>query len=605
MAGFFPRGVVAFLSFCRRNVADGLQEPAIVEPFDPGQGGELDSLKAPPRSAPMDNLGLVEPVDRLGESVVVGIAHTADRALDACLRQTLGVADADILRALVGVMHEAAAMDGPPFVQGLFESIEDEARMGGPAYPPADDPAGIGIEDEGRPGAGFGTSRMVNMKDGIAHLPSESADLFTNAFARFLRIEALSGAVLLLCTIIALVLSNTPWAAQFMGFWELEAGFSIGELEFDRSLKHWVNDGLMTLFFFVVSLELKRELVLGELRHPRMAAFPLAAAFGGMIIPAGLFMLLVGSNPGASGWGAVMSTDTAFVIGCLAVLGSRLSHSLRLFLLSLAIFDDVGAILVVAVAYGDAVDWVALGLAAFGIVAVAAVARVGIRSIPVYFAMGSVVWIAVDASGVHATLSGVVLGLMTPARSWVSDRRLQAIFNRVTAHPPGAQWSGDTPARRDLRRAGVAAREALSPIERLEMLLHPWVAFTVMPLFALANAGVAIDADEFDAMLATSILVAFVVGKPVGIILFAFAAVKLRVGVRPADLPWSLLMGGSLLTGIGFTMALFIAELAFDASLLASAKLGILAASVASAAAGFLALAWLTSPGIRSGRSAA
>ncbi|MEQ1954995.1 Na+/H+ antiporter NhaA [Mesorhizobium sp. CN2-181] len=431
------------------------------------------------------------------------------------------------------------------------------------------------------------------MKDSIEQLPNESADIFTKPFARFLRIEALSGAALLLCTIIALVLSNSIWSSEVLGFWEIKAGFSIGGIEYDRTLKHWINDGLMTLFFFVVALELKRELVLGELRHLRMAALPLVAALGGMIVPAGLFILLVGKNPGASGWGTVMSTDTAFVIGCLAVLGSRLPHSLRLFLLSLAIFDDVGAILVVAVAYGDAVNWVALGLAALGIVSVAGVARLGIRSMAVYFAMGGLIWIAVDASGIHATLSGVILGLMTPARSWVSDTRLQAIFNRVTAHPPGAQWSGNTPARRDLRRAGVAAREALSPIERLEMLLHPWVAFTIMPLFALANAGVAIGADEFDAMLATSIFAAFFVGKPVGIVLFAFAAVRIRVGVRPTDLPWSLLVGGSLLTGIGFTMALFIAELAFEPSLLTSAKLGILAASVASAAAGFLALAWL------------
>lgn len=433
------------------------------------------------------------------------------------------------------------------------------------------------------------------MKGALGQLPKETADLFTRPLTRFLRIEAMAGAILLLCTVVALVLSNTVWSVQFLGFWETKAGLAIGDIEFSRSLKHWINDGLMTLFFFVVALELKRELVLGELRDPRRAAFPLAAALGGMVVPAGLFLLLLGNAPGASGWGTVMSTDTAFVIGCLAVLGARLPHSLRLFLLSLAIFDDVGAILLVAVAYGGDLNWTAIGLVALGLAIVAGTSRLGIRSIPVYFAMGGLIWLALDISGIHATLAGVILGLMTPARSWVSDSRLHAIFDRVVAYPPGAQWSGNTPARHDLRRAGIAAREALSPIERLEMSLHPWVAFTIMPLFALANAGVPIGATGFEPTLATSILVAFVVGKPVGIILFSVVAVRMRVGIRPSDLPWRLLAAGSLLTGIGFTMALFIAELAFDPGLLNSAKLGILAASVVSAATGLGALIWLTS----------
>lgn len=429
----------------------------------------------------------------------------------------------------------------------------------------------------------------------LAHLPNEPADLFTRPLARFLRIEALAGAVLLLCMVVALVLSNTAWSTQFFGFWETRVGFTFGGIGFSRSLKHWINDGLMTLFFFVVALELKRELVLGELRDPRRAALPVAAALGGMIVPAGLFLLLLGDAPGASGWGTVMSTDTAFVIGCLAVLGTRLPHSLRLFLLSLAIFDDVGAILVVAIVYGGDLNWIALMLVGLGLAAVAGAARLGIRSIPFYFLIGGLVWLALDASGIHATLSGVILGLMTPARSWVSDSRLHAIFDRVVAHPPGAQWGGNTPARHDLRRAGIAAREALSPIEQLERSLHPWVAFTIMPLFALANAGVPFDAIDFAPSLATSILVAFVIGKPSGIILFSLIVVKARLGTRPNDLPWSLLAAGSLLTGIGFTMALFIAELAFDPQLLNSAKLGILVASVVSAAMGFLMLVWLTS----------
>ncbi|MCG5480732.1 MAG: Na+/H+ antiporter NhaA [Ensifer alkalisoli] len=437
------------------------------------------------------------------------------------------------------------------------------------------------------------------MNDSLSRLPREPADRLTKPFMRFLRIEATAGIILLLSALLALGLANTAWSSSFLAFWEMPAGARVGDIEIYRSLKHWINDGLMTLFFFVIALELKRELVLGELRNPRIAALPVAAALGGMAVPAGLFSLLVGGGPGASGWSTVMSTDTAFLIGCLAVLGSRIPGRLRLFLLSLAIFDDVGAILVVAIGYGEALNWVALATAILGLAVVAGIARLGIRSIPVYFVIGGGIWLAFDASGVHATLTGVILGLMTPARRWISDTRLHAILDRVSAYPPGDHWSRDTAARNDLHRAGVATREALSPIERLEIALHPWVAFVIMPLFAVTNAGVPIADANFDLPLTIAIVAAFVIGKPVGIVLFSVLAVKLRFGARPDDLPWSLLAAGSLLTGIGFTMALFIAELAFELELLNSVKLGVLGASVVSAALGLLALTWLTSPGRR------
>jgi NhaA family Na+:H+ antiporter len=433
------------------------------------------------------------------------------------------------------------------------------------------------------------------MNESLSRLPKVPADRLTKPFMRFLRIEAMAGAVLLLSTLVALTLANSSWSSSFLALWDIHAGINLGGSEISRSLKHWINDGLMTLFFFVIALELKRELVLGELRDPRAALLPVAAAIGGMIVPVSVFLLIVGGGPGASGWGTVMSTDTAFVIGCLAVLGSRIPETLRLFLLSLAIFDDVGAILVVTIAYGGTLNWLALGVAGLGFVAVAAVARLGVRSIPVYFAMGGVIWLAFDASGIHATLTGVILGLMTPARSWVSDRRLHAILDRVVAYPPGDHWSSDTAARDDLNKAGIATREALSPIERLEIALHPWVAFGILPLFALANAGVPMIAAKFDPSLTTAIFMAFVAGKPVGVILFSFLAVKSRLVIRPGELSWGLLAAGGLLTGIGFTMALFIAELAFDSTLLNSVKLGVMMASVISAAAGFLVLIWLTS----------
>lgn len=433
------------------------------------------------------------------------------------------------------------------------------------------------------------------MNENLSRLPKVPTDRLAKPFMRFLRIEAMAGAVLLLSTLFALTLANSPWATSFLALWDIHAGIHLGSVEISRSLKHWINDGLMTLFFFVIALELKRELVLGELRDPRVAALPIAAAIGGMIAPAAVFLLIVSGGPGASGWGTVMSTDTAFVIGCLAVLGSRIPQNLRLFLLALAILDDVGAILVVAIGYGGTLNWLAIGVAVLGFLAVATIARLGVRSIPIYFAVGGGIWLTLDASGIHATLTGVILGLMTPARSWVSDRRLHAILDRIIAYPPGDHWSGDTAARGDLHRAGIATREALSPIERLEIALHPWVALGVLPLFAVANAGIPMASVKFDPMLTTAIFMAFVVGKPVGVICFSFLAVKSRLCIRPSELSWGLLAAGGLLTGIGFTMALFIADLAFGAELLNSVKLGVLGASVVSASLGLLMLAWLTS----------
>lgn len=432
------------------------------------------------------------------------------------------------------------------------------------------------------------------MSDNLEQLPKAPADRFTKPLAHFLHIEAAGGVVLLVCAILAFALSNSPWSAPFLSFWETPVDFRFGGIEVSHSLKHWINDGLMTFFFFLVALEMKREIVLGELRNPRMAALSLAGALGGMFMPASVYLLLVGGGPGMRGWGTIMATDTAFVIGCLALLGPRVPQSLRLFLLSLAIFDDIGAIMVVAIGYGGALNWFAIGLTGLGLAVMAAASRLGIRSIPVYFALGSLVWMAMDASGIHATLTGVLLGLMTPARSWVSDTRFHAILNRLIAYPPDDPLSGNALDRHDLHRARVAVREVLSPVERLEIALHPWVSFGIMPIFALANAGVTISRADIDGAIVMAIVAGFVFGKPVGVALFSYVAVSLRLAIRPPELSWGILAAGGLLTGIGFTMALFIAELAFSPELLASAKLGILSASVGAATFGVLALLWLT-----------
>ncbi|WP_298826575.1 Na+/H+ antiporter NhaA [uncultured Piscinibacter sp.] len=421
---------------------------------------------------------------------------------------------------------------------------------------------------------------------GTTQLPKELVDRLTRRVTRFFRIEAAGGVVLLLLTVAALLISNSPWAHQFEQIWETPIGLQIGTWTFARSLREWINDGLMTLFFFVVALELKRELVLGELNKPRVAALSIAAALGGMLVPAALYLVLQSGQPGQSGWGTVMATDTAFVIGCLALLGSRIPQSLRVFMLSLAIVDDLGAILVVAIGYSSHVAWGALALGALGIVLVHGMALIGIRSLALYSLAGAFIWLAVDASGIHATLTGVVLGLMTPARRWVTDERLYGILNQVVAHPAGDHGSGDTKGRQTLQMAEIAAREALSPVERLEIQLHPWVAFVVMPLFAFANAGLPLSSEGLGTSVTLAVFVGFALGKPIGVLSFTWLAVRSGIAVRSPDLTWRSLAGGGVLAGIGFTMALFIANLAFDSSLVNSAKLGIFAASVLSAVAG-------------------
>lgn len=433
----------------------------------------------------------------------------------------------------------------------------------------------------------------------FTRLPKELLDRLTKPFARFLAIEAAAGAILLLFTVAALVLSNSPWAHSFLSAWETQIGFQVGAWELARSLKDWINDGLMTLFFFLVSLELKRELVLGELRNPRMAALSISAALGGMLVPAALYLMIQAGQPGQHGWGTVMATDTAFVIGCLALLGSRIPQKLRVFMLSLAIVDDIGAILIVAIGYSSHISWHALALAALGIAVVRAIAALGFRGFPIYFLMGAFIWVAVDASGVHATVTGVILGLMTPARRWVSDDRLYAILKQVIAHPASDEGSSSTKNRETLQVAEVAARETLSPVERLEIALHPWVGFVIMPLFAFANAGVPISMDNLGGPVTIAIFVGFAVGKPVGVLSFSWLAVRSGIAIRPPELSWWSLAGGGMLAGIGFTMALFIANLAFSESLIGSAKLGILLASVVSAVAGLALLTWATAGSAR------
>lgn len=435
-------------------------------------------------------------------------------------------------------------------------------------------------------------SRLPRSTTSRPRLPRGLADPFTRSLARFLHIASLGGLLLLLATLMALGLANSPWAHAYESLWELPLGLRFGEFDFTRSVREWIGDGLMTLFFFVVALELKRELVLGELRSPRQAAFSIAAAIGGMLIPAALYLLLQGGEEGAHGWGAVMATDTAFVIGCLALLGRRIPQRLRVFLLSLAIVDDIGAILVVAVGYSGPISWGALAIGAGGLVCVRVLAVIGIRNVAVYVLVGGACWVAIDASGLHATITGVCLGLLTPAGAWVSKSRLRTILGRVEAVPSGDARVDADAARAAWVLAGAAVRETMSPVERLELTLHPWVSVLVMPLFALANAGIPLSGVDPATPIVLAIVLGFVVGKPLGVVSFAWFAVRVGLARRPVGISWRMLVGAGFLAGIGFTMALFIAGLAFGDSTIEGAKLAVLVASVVSAVVGVAVLAW-------------
>ena len=411
---------------------------------------------------------------------------------------------------------------------------------------------------------------------------------------RFLQIEAAGGAVLLLCTLLALILANSPWSAQFAEFWETQIGVRVGGFDLQKTFLHWINDGLMTIFFFLVGLEIKREIAFGELREPRKAALPAAAALGGMVVPAAIYFFLLRGGPGEKGWGIPMATDIAFVVGFVTLLGSRVPFGLKILLLTLAIVDDIGAILVIAIAYTSDTSLAFLLLGMTGLGFIYLFSRIGIRSIPVYVIVGAAIWLAFVKSGIHPTVAGVVLGLLTPANPWFAEHSLvkvaEGIADRLRKdhgseemdhHEEAAQLVADT------------ARETVSPLDRLETALHPWVAFGIMPLFALANAGVKVELSAVADPIAMAVALALLVGKPVGIVAFSWMAVRAGIAQLPTGVNWRILLGAGCLAGIGFTMSLFIAGLGLEGDQLRAAKIGTLLGSALSAILGLMILLWM------------
>lgn len=408
---------------------------------------------------------------------------------------------------------------------------------------------------------------------------------------RFLRIEAASGLLLLFSATVALAWANSPWSAGYARLWHTPLGIRVGDLVFERPLEWVVNDGLMVIFFFVVGMEIRREIHCGELSHWRRAALPAAGALGGMLAPAALYLVVAGAPATRSGWGVPMATDIAFAVGILTLLGHRVPAALRVLLLALAVIDDLGAIVVIALFYSSGLAGSGLLVAAAGFVAVLVMQRLGVRAKLAYVPPSLIAWAGIYVAGIHPTIAGVLIGLLTPVRAWLGPDGFVAGVRKEIRHlestSPSSLSSHELAG--SLHHVDLARREAMSPAESLIESLHPWVAFAIMPVFALANAGVVLRGGNFDASswrVATGVAVGLIVGKPAGVLLACGLALKLRLARLPAGVTLPHLVVLGVVAGVGFTMALFIADLAFsDAGLLAAAKVGVLAASFGAAVA--------------------
>jgi Na+:H+ antiporter, NhaA family len=389
-------------------------------------------------------------------------------------------------------------------------------------------------------------------------------------FQRFFRTETVGGLILLVFGFAALALANSPLAEAYEHLWETRLAVGILDHSLSLTLRQWINDGLMAVFFLLVGVEIKRELVAGELSSWKPAALPLACAIGGMIVPAAFYWTFNMTGPGAGGWGIPMATDIAFALGALALIAPRAPIGAKVFLAALAIVDDMGAVLVIALFYSSGIAWGALGGAAVMLLLLVGLNTMGIRHLWPYLLGGLVLWYFVHESGIHATVAGVALALTIPAHtrrnSIESSREARALLEHASE--------------------GVTA-----PILRLEHVLHNFSAFVVMPLFAFANAGVRIGGPIEHAEIALGILAGLIIGKPMGITAAAFVTVKSGIAKLPDDVSWASLLGYACLAGIGFTMSLFIAMLAFDdLALVGAAKIGILAGSVLAAGAATIIL---------------
>lgn len=416
-------------------------------------------------------------------------------------------------------------------------------------------------------------------------------------FERFVHIEAVSGIVLLVAAAVALVWANSPHAESYHHLWHLPLSIGIGEHVFSRSLHFWVNDALMTIFFLVVGMEIRREIHEGALSQLKQAILPLAAAAGGVLVPALIYLAINLEPVRGQGWAVPTATDIAFAVGVLALLGRAIPASLRIFLLALAIIDDVIAVLIIAFFYSGGLDPSGFMIAALGVLAVIGLQRIGVGSAYAYVLPGAVVWTGLLVTGAHPTLAGVVLGLMTPVISVPMRESPTEALSRIAGELRGRDSFPAHDAHAltgPLRQLRVAQREVLPPVVRVQMALHPWVAFGIMPLFALANAGVSVEGVDLRAgeahLVMLGVGVALVAGKPLGVVAATWLMVRMGWCMLPKGASWRGILLVGLLAGIGFTMSIFIAMLAFaDENLLAAAKLGVL---LGSSVAALLGIGW-------------
>jgi Na+:H+ antiporter, NhaA family len=423
---------------------------------------------------------------------------------------------------------------------------------------------------------------------------------FVRPLQRFMETETSGAIVMLAAAVAALLWANSPWWRAQETLWGTELTVEFGHLaHIELTLVEWINDALMAIFFFVVGLEIKRELVHGELRDPRKAALPAIAALGGMLVPACIYFAFNAGTPASEGWGIPMATDIAFAVAVVALVGPRIPTAAKIFLLTLAIADDVGAILVIAVFYASDVSlgWLVVALATVAVLV--ASKRLNVRSLSVYVAAALFLWFAVHESGIHATLAGVTLGLLTPAWPFFDPRRFgddaRGLVEATTqVYDDGVLTDQEYELNQGhLQELGRLVTETQSPLERMEQKLQGWVAFVIVPLFAFSNAGVRLTEDAVDGLttdrVVLGVALGLVLGKTVGVFSFTWLASRLRIGSLPAGVTFRHVFGLALTAGVGFTVALFVAGLAFPAGspLTDSAKIGILGGSVVAGVVGY------------------
>jgi len=421
----------------------------------------------------------------------------------------------------------------------------------------------------------------------------------TYPIQEFLHQQASGGILLIIATVIALAWANSPFAESYHHLWHTYINIDIGGVGLNYSLHHWINDGLMVIFFFVVGLEIKREMLVGELSTAKKAALPIAAALGGMIFPAIIYTVFNLGSESASGWGIPMATDIAFVVGILALLGNRVPLALKIFILALAIVDDLGAVLVIAIFYTSNISLTSLMIAGGLIVLLIAMNRLGVRNLLVYTFVGIALWLAFLKSGVHATVAGVLLAFTIPVSSRINTKKFKNETENLLKDFDNAGEHGEDVLTNSERLSIVDKIEnncekILTPLQRFEHGLHPWVSFFIMPIFALANAGVAVSDELGSALIhpvSIGIILGLFLGKQIGIFSFSYLAVKLKLASEPEGVSWKKIYAASVLAGIGFTMSLFIANLAFNSpELLNISKVGILTGSLLSGIVGFMIL---------------